>query len=182
MTSQRIGSALAVMALAVLAAACGGSDSGSSGGGIDFADSFPSAAVCNGEPHESVSAAPASGYAYLNSGDGWSTGWNTVFGDDVAIVGDDAENILCATVTESSEAERCEYEEDGESFTLILMDASYSLELRFAKSANVIARDEGTAVAEGCPTVVSWTAGEGERRRYPEPTEALDRMLSPFFG
>lgn len=169
------------LALTALAAACGGSDGGSDT--VDLADTLASAKVCNGEANENAPEGGDSlGYAYLNAGDGWTSGWFDMFGDAGAIVGDEAHNILCATVTESSEAERCDYDEDGETFTLIMMDATYSLELRFAKSANVIARDTGTAAAAECPSFVSWTEGEGERRQFSQPTEALDRMLQPFFG
>ncbi len=173
---------ISVLAVTAFVASCGGSGGGSSES-VDLADSLPSAAVCNGEPNENVpESGNSTGYAYLNGGDGWSTGWNEVFGEDKAIVGDDAGNILCATVTESSEVERCEYEDNGESFTLILMEATYDIELRFAKSANVIGRDTGTATADECPVSVVWTPGEGERRQFAPPTEALEPILTTFFG
>ena len=175
---------LPAVLLAALAVSCGGSGGeGGSGDAIDLADTFASAKVCNGEANENVPDPTASNvYTYLNEGSGWSTAWFGLFGDSEAIVGDDASNILCATVTDSTEAERCEFEDDGDKFTLIMMDATYDIELRFAESANVIGRDSGSVSADPCPTITSWTPGEGERRDYPQPTELVQPFIDTFFS
>lgn len=165
-------------------AACGGSDGSSSSDDLDFADSFASAAVCNGEPSDvnPPASEPFAGYAYLNEGSGaWGFGWSSVFGDQTAIVGDDATAILCVTVTETTESERCEYEEDGEMFTLVMVEASYDIELRNADTASVIARDSFDVAADECPFVTSWTEGEGERTSYPVASdEQIQLSLGPF--
>ena len=166
----------------MLLAACGGSDGD---GSVDLADGLPSAAVCNGEPSSvnPPSSDPFSGYVYLNDGEGWSTGWSGAFGEQHAIVGDDATSILCVSVADSTEVERCEYEEDGEAFTLVMASATYDLELRHADTAAVVATDTVTAEAGECPFVTSWTAGEGERISYPTPAgDALAATLEPFLG
>lgn len=163
-------------------AACGG-DEGSSGP-VDLADSSPSAAVCNGTPSDVNPPAsdPFSGYAYLNDGSGWTVGWDA-FGDQRAIVGDDATAILCIEVTESTPGERCEYEDDGDTFTLVMTSASYSIELRNADTANVIARDTFSVDAEECPFVTSWSEGESERNSYPTPSdEQIQTSIGPFLG
>lgn len=181
MTSPRALHGILVACVAAAATGCGGS--GDANDTIDLADAFASARVCNGEANENVpEGANGTAYTHLSNGDGWSTAWPGVFGDNEAIVGDDAGNILCVTVTASSEAQRCDYEDDGDAFTLIMMDATYDIELRFASSANVIGRDSGSATADDCPTVVSWTPGESERQQFPVPTEALQPLLDTFFS
>ena len=155
------------------------------GSTVDLADGLASAAVCNGEPSETnpPSTDPISGYVYINVGDGWTTGWFDTFGDQHAITGDDATAILCVTVTESSEGERCPFESDGETFELVRMNASYELSSRNADTANEIARGTATASAEPCPFSTSWSAGEQERRSWPAPTEGdLDGIIDTFFG
>ncbi len=182
-TVHRAARVAALGAAGLLLAACGGGDSG--GGSVDLAGGLPSAAVCNGEPSSvnPPSSDPFSGYVYLNDGTGWSTGWFDAFGDHHAIVGDDATSILCVNVAESTEVERCDYEEEGEDFTLVLASATYELELRNADTANVIATDTLTAAPDDCPFVVSWTPGEGERTSYPRPSaDALSATLDPFIG
>lgn len=179
--SVRLVAVFVVAALALMG--CGGDDD-DGGGTVDLSDGLASAAVCNGEP--SGVAPPSSdpgfsGYVYLNPGDGWTTGWFDTFGDNQAIVGDDAQSILCVTVTESSEGQRCPYEEDGEQFELVMMNATYQYELRHADTANVVANGTGSASAEPCPTFASWTSGEGERQDWPFPTEGdLDGIIATF--
>ncbi len=171
------------LAAAVLVTACGGDDGES--GSVDLADGTPSAAVCNGEPSDVNPPAsdPFSGYVYQNDGSGWTTGWFDAFGEQHAIVGDDATAILCVNVTESAESERCDYEEDGETFTLVMASATYEIDLRNADSANTIARDTFSVEAEDCPLIVSWTAGESERTSYPRPSdEQIQTSLGPFLG
>ncbi len=176
--------AIAALAVGLVASACGGDDGGDSGS-VDLASSFASAAVCNGEPSDANPPAsdPFSGYVYLNDGSGWSTAWSGAFGEQHAIVGDDATAILCVSVTGSTEAERCDYEEDGESFTLVMASATYDIELRNADTANVIATDSFTVDAEECPFITSWTPGEGERTSYPDPAEEqIQTSIGPFLG
>ena len=84
-------------------------------------------------------ADPFSRCTYLDDGTGWSVGWDA-FGEQYAIVGDDATMILCVGVTDSTPGERCEFEDHGETFTLVMQDAT-SIELRNADTANVIATD-----------------------------------------
>jgi hypothetical protein len=177
------------LVLAVLTG-CGGDDDGGGGGGaatIDLADGLPSAAVCNGEPSDVNPPAsdPASGYVYLSAGEdqGWTTGWFDTFGEQHAIVGDDATMILCVTVTESTEASRCPFEDGGETFELVMMEASYSLSLRNADTADEIGKGTASAPAEECPVSTSWTPGEGERQSFPAPTDGdLDDLIEVFFG
>lgn len=170
-----------VLAVLLTAGACGGDDGG---GSIDLADSFASAAVCNGEPSDvnpPSSSAGFSAYVYLNDGDGWQTGWFDTFGDDHALTGDDAQSILCVTVAESSEGERCIYEDEDDSFELVMMNAGYRFELRNADTATLIGRGTGSASAEDCPLITSWTPGEGERRSWPVPTDGdLDGLVATF--
>jgi hypothetical protein len=168
-------------------AGCGGDDGDSGSSGIDLADGLPSAAVCNGEPSEvnPPSSDPISGYVYLRAGEdqGWTTGWFDTFGEQHAIVGDDATAILCVTVTESTEVTRCPFEDEGETFELVMMEADYSFSLRNADTANEIARGTASAPAEDCPFSTSWTPGEGERQSFPAPTEGdLDGTIDVFFG
>ena len=181
-TIRRLAAILLVATIALTA--CGGDDD-SSGGGLDLADSFASARVCNGEPSDvnPPSSDPISGYVYLNDGDGWTSGWFDAFGDQQAIVGDDATTILCVTVTESTEGQRCPFEDDGEKFELVMMSATYSLSLRNADTANEIARGTASADAEDCPFSTSWTSGEKERQSFPTPTEGdLPGIIDTFFG
>ena len=168
-----------------LSAGCGDDDGG--GGTIDLADSFASAAVCNGEPSDVNPPAtdPVSGYVYLRTGEdqGWTSAWFDTFGDQQAIVGDDATVILCVTVTESAEATRCPFEDDGEAFELVMMEATYAFSLRNADSANEVARGTASAPAEDCPFSTSWTPGEGERQSFPAPTEGdLAATIDVFSG
>jgi len=166
---------------ALAIAACGG-DGGSGGGAIDLSDGLASADVCNGNPSDVNPPAsdPFSGYTYLNDGTGWTTGFD-VFGDQRAIVGDDATAIMCVNVTETAAVERCEYDEDGEAFTLVMNEATYTLDLRNADTANVIATHTVTVPAEECPFVTSWTEGEGERNSYPTPSEEqIEVAIGPF--
>lgn len=171
--------------LALAVAACGDDDGGGSSDAVDLSSGLASAAVCNGEPSEvnPPSSDPFSGYSYLNAGDGWTRGWVGVFGDQEAIVGDDATSILCIQVTESTEVERCEYEEEGESFTLVMVSASYDIELRNADTAEVVASDSLDVEAEECPGITSFEAGETERTSYPQPSEEqIQASLGPFLG
>jgi hypothetical protein len=181
--SRRIAVASSVVAALALSA-CGGSDGGGGGGSaIDMADSFPSAAVCNGEPHEDAPDGGESvGYVYLSDGEGWSSAWFDTFGDAHAVVGDDANVILCATVTASSEGQRCEFEDDGDTFTLVMMEATYDVELRRAVTANVVGRDSVSAPADECPFITSWSPGEGERQSFPKPADGLQPLIDTFFG
>ena len=162
--------AAGALATGLLLTACGGGDEG---GPIDLASSFPSAAVCNGEPSDVNPPAsdPFSGYVYLNDGDGWGSGWSNLFGGEHAIIGDDATTILCASVATTTEADRCEYEDDGETFTLVMASATYDVELRTAETADVLAAESIAVAAEECPMVTSWTPGEGERTSYPRPSD-----------
>ncbi len=172
------------LAAALLVTACGGGDDGDASP-VDLADGLPSAAVCNGEPSEvnPPSSDPFSGYVYLNDGSGWATGWFDAFGEQHAIVGDDATAILCVNVTETAESARCDYEEDGETFTLVMASATYEIDLRNADTANTIARDTFSVDAEDCPMIVSWTPGETERTSYPRPSdEQIQTSLGPFLG
>jgi predicted small secreted protein len=176
----------AVVALAAISlAACGGSDEGAGSSTFDLASSLPSAAVCNGEPSEvnPPSTDPISGYVYINGGDGWTTGWIDTFGDQRAIVGDDATTILCVKVTDSTEVTRCPYEDDGDEFELVMVDATYSFSLRNADTANEIARGTASGSAGDCPLSTSWSQGENERTSYPAPTEGdLAAAIDVFFG
>lgn len=172
----------ALTVAAVLLGACGGSDSG---GSIDQADSFPSAAVCNGEPNDKAPAAgsPDKGYVYVNDGSGWRASWFGAFGDNHALSADvEATVILCATITSSTEVERCDFEEDGDQFTLVLMEAEYDIEVRSASSAEVIATDTAVGSPDGCPFIGSWSQGEKERRSFPEPSADLARTIGALFG
>lgn len=181
--ARRTIAALLAAATGLGVAACGGSDG--DGDGVDLASGLPSAAVCNGEPSDvnPPSSEPFSGYVYVDDGTGWTTGWFDLFGDQHAIVGDDATAILCVNVTESTEAERCEYERDGDTFTLVMASATYDIELRNADTANVIATDTLTVDAEPCPGITSWTEGDTERTSYPRPTdEQVQAALGPFIG
>lgn len=178
-TSRRLGAGVVTAVTAALAlGACGGDDEGS--GSVDLADGLPSAAVCNGDPSDAAPAAsePFAGYAYLNDGDGWSSAWFDVFGDQQAIVGDDATTIMCVTVAASTETDRCDYEQDGDTFTLVLVDADYDVELRTAESAEVVASDSFTVTAEDCPGFTSWTVGETERTSFPVP--GADQIAASF--
>ncbi len=165
-------------------AACGGSDGGDAAT-FDAADFDPAAAVCNGTPNPSApngTGRAEMGYAYLNDGDGWRTTWGSVFGANHATIAEtEATSILCATIVESTEAERCDFEDEGDTFTLIKMAATYDIELRFASSGNVIGKDTVSAPAEECPMITSWSKGETERRSWPEPTAELARTLDVFF-
>lgn len=165
-------------------AACGGDDDEGSDS-VDLADGLASAAVCNGEPSDAnpPSSDPFSGYVYVNEGDGWTTGWGDLFGDQQAIVGDDATTILCVSVTESTEVQRCDYERDGETFTLVMASATYDIELREADTAEVVAGDTVSVEAEECPGITSWTEGESERTSYPRPAdEQIQASLGSALG
>lgn len=186
-TSRAIALFAALAVAATALAGCGGDDGGGSGSSVDLAGSFASAAVCNGEPSDvnPPSSDPISGYVYLRPGEdqGWTTGWSGFFGEQQAIVGDDATAILCVTVTESTEDTRCPFEDDGETFELVMMEASYSFSLRNADTADEIARGTASAPAEECPFSTSWTPGEGERQSFPAPTGGdLASTVDMFFG
>ena len=172
-------------ALTIAATACGATDDGATT--VDLASGLPSAAVCNGEPSSVNPPAtdPISGYVYLSEGEGegWTTGWFDTFGDQHALIGDEATLILCVTVTESTEGFRCPFEDDGETFELVRMNATYAYSMRNADTANEIARGTASAPAEECPTFTSWSSGEGERRSWPTPTEGdLEEAIDVFFG
>ena len=129
------------------------------------------------------SSDPSSGYVYINGGDGWSTGWTDTLGDQRAIVGDDATMILCVQVTESTEVARCPYEEGGDEFELVMVDATYSYSLRNADTANEIARGTASGTAADCPLLTAWSEGEAPRVTYPAPTEGdLAADIDVFFG
>ena len=185
-TTSRPLALLAALAVAATGlAGCGGDDGG--GGSIDLAGSFASAAVCNGEPSDvnPPSSDPISGYVYLRTGEdqGWTTGWSGFFGEQHAIVGDDATAILCVTATEATEATRCPFEDEGETFELVMMEATYAFSLRNADTAEEIAQGTASAPAEDCPFSTSWTSGEGERQSFPTPTEGdLAGTVDMFFG
>lgn len=183
MTISSPSRALGVLAGTVILAACGGSSSNSEPAPFDAANSNPAAAVCIGTPNPRAPQGGADlGSAYLNDGDGWRTTWGSVFGANQASIAEtEAVSILCATVTESTEGERCDFEQDGDAFTLVMMAATYDIELRLASTANVIGRDTVSAAAEPCPIVTSWSEGDTERRSWPEPTADLARTLDAFF-
>lgn len=177
--------AVGVLTTIIFLAACGGSDGGSGPAPFDEADFDPAAAVCTGEPNPNAPTGAGGtelGYAYRNDGNGWRTAWTSVFGANQASIAEtEASSILCATVVESSETERCEFEQDGETFTLVMMEATYDIELRFASSGNVIGTDTVSAASDECPFVTSWSLGDTERKSWPEPTAELARTLDVFF-
>jgi len=71
------------------------------------------------------------------------------------------------TATESAEVERCPFTDDGETFELVMMEASHSFSFRNADTANEISRGTASAPAEDCPISASWTPGEGEAATRP---------------
>lgn len=168
--------AAVVLAAAIVIASCGGGGSGS----VDQADTFPSAAVCRGDANENAPARSGNdqGYVYVNEGEGWKAQWFDTFGDKRAALPEtEASVILCATVTQSSEVDRCEFETDGEAFSLILMEATYDVALRAASTAEVIATKTMTASNEECPFSTSWRTGEGERASFAPPADDIAAFL-----
>ena len=161
---------VALALLVTLSAGCGDDDGG--GGTIDLADSFASAAVCNGEPSDVNPPAtdPVSGYVYLRTGEdqGWTSAWFDTFGDQQAIVGDDATVILCVTVTESAEATRCPFEDDGEPFELVMMEATYTFSLRNADGERG-RPGHGIRTRRGLPVLDVMDAGRGRAPELPGP-------------
>ena len=173
-----------VVAMAMVA--CGGGDDGGDEP-IDQAEVLDSAAVCEGQGNP---AAPALGEGqdqlafYLHDENGWALeSWSAELPPDTeALIPDDAAVTVCLSVTATGETVTCDFEDEGDQFTLTVAQATYDVAIRASSTGEVL--DQGTANSKAaeCPFSAFWTEGEGTRTDYQDPTKDVLALLEPYIA
>ena len=168
----------ALLAVTALAGACGGDD----GGSTDQAATSSAAAVCDGEANETapgIEPGTTPVAVYEDAGDGWT--FQSWIGDlpesRDPIIPEDAGIVVCLEVTGSEVAEECEFEEEGQEFTLELADADYDVTVRGAATADELAAGSASATSGDCPTFTSFSGGETSRVQYARPVEEVVGLI-----